>query len=166
MNLIFFSFRLINPKYFLIVIAVPAVLYFYSCSEQRQDSPKSTGEISFNVDTTALGDKITIDEIGVEYHPPKDWELVSGSFQDAMSTVEASISSDAQMILFDPINFHFDSTTKSLLSVGSFKAPNELSSFDLNLRFYENLLYEKYDSSQIRKGEYIKDNIEIGRAHV
>ena len=161
MNFIFFSLRIRNPKYFLVVIAVSAVLYFYSCSEQRQDSPKSTGEISFNIDTTTLGDKIRLDKIGVEYHPPKNWELISGSFRDAMSTVDASISSDEQKIFFDPINFHFDSTTKSLLSVGSFEAPGKADDFNSNIIFYESLLYEKYDSSQIRKGEFVKDNIAV-----
>jgi hypothetical protein len=155
------SFHLKIPKFLFITLIIAAALYSYSCSEQQQDSPKSTGEISFNIDTTTLGDKIRLDKIGVEYHPPKNWELISGSFRDAMSTVDASISSDEQKIFFDPINFHFDSTTKSLLSVGSFEAPGEASDFNSNIIFYEGLLYEKYDSSQIRKGEFVKDNIAV-----
>ncbi len=135
----------------------------YSCGKLESRS-RALEEMHFAVDTAKLGLVIVSNQYHLRFAPPKNWEQIDSTlFGRLLPQLRSAISQDSTIIT-KPVFICRDTATNALLILSAVELrtndiPHQSPQSGINA--YKQLFFAKYDSTQIRGVEFLKDDIHI-----
>ena len=86
-----------------IVVIVLSILALFNCSNKTPGNDKD--QILFNVDSLLLDSTYLNSELGISFHPPKDWKTISNELMESIKanteTLSDSINIDLQKVFMN-----------------------------------------------------------------
>lgn len=145
----------LNQLVFLFTILI---LLFSACN--KVDSEKKD-TILFNQVDSLISSPDSLYNGGIIISPPKDWTNIDSNLISLITAKLSQISDTSFHFEYNLLKIYFDSTSSSLLSVGTIIYDESIYSAETALSDYKSLFEKNLLTSNIKTGSYIKDNIEI-----
>lgn len=132
-----------------VFLALLFVSIWFGCSKDVNDE-----EISFIVDQSKLGIEMSDYDLGVKFHPPKNWEL-----QPASLSKKIESRNSTESFIYEPIYLFFNDSSKAVLSVGKVMSLDSSVSKSAQINFYKSLLLSKYKENNVRFSSFTHNKI-------
>lgn len=132
-----------------IFLALLFVSIWFGCSKDINDE-----EISFIVDQSKLGIEMSDYDLGVKFHPPKNWEL-----QPASLSKKIESRNSTESFIYEPIYLFFNDSSQAVLSVGKVVSLDSSVSKSAQINFYKSLLLSKYKENNVRFSSFTHNKI-------
>lgn len=123
--------------------------------------PKQSGPppMTFAVENDRLGEVQRLDEAGVQFQAPRDWETLSVGQVD---TVAHALDVEAGSLAMQPYRVFLDPTTQSVLSVARLELDSQ-GSFAEDMTTYGHILQERFAEDSLRQTLFVKDGITMAQ---
>ncbi|MBI5809166.1 MAG: hypothetical protein HZA74_12275 [Ignavibacteriales bacterium] len=132
-----------------VFLALLFVSIWFGCSKDINDE-----EISFIVDQSKLGIEMSDYDLGVKFHPPKNWEL-----QPASLSKKIESRNSTESFIYEPIYLFFNDSSQAVLSVGKVVSLDSSVSKSAQINFYKSLLLSKYKENNVRFSSFTHNKI-------
>jgi len=137
------------------ILLLAISLFVLSCGEKKTSEDIKTEEVK--TDDKILSDIIIDEELGISYHVPMKWELMSSELTERYVARLDSEKFDGNFVVYQPKAFYFNSGISGLLRVGSVDKNKEADEKELSVQYYITL-YKKFNSSKNIKQKKIQTN--------
>ncbi|MCX7875415.1 MAG: hypothetical protein N2321_04505 [Melioribacteraceae bacterium] len=135
-----------------LVISLTTLLIIFSCSKDELRD-----EINFVNDSTKIGIETSDYDLGIKFNAPKNWDLQPAS----LSRKVESNSNDS--FIYQPIYLFFDTSTKSILSVGKVVSLDTSMSKNSRINFYKSLLTRKNKNNKLAFSSFTNNKIHFNK---
>jgi len=147
-------------KVFILII----LLLILNCTSSDSNSKAQNSELFFDVDSTKLGNQIENIDYGIKYSPPKGWELIAPELFKQFSQKSQPIQFgntplEDKKLLVQPISIFLKQENSCILYLSSIKGLEQEPDSGIAYEKYKNIVTQNFDSSLIKKGDFIRNNI-------
>lgn len=145
-----------NKKIIIALLFFSSMLVFQSCGDDAEEA-----ETPFPVDSTLVAENYNNSELGLNLHPPRNWELTSSEFSEKIIARLSKTRTGYESFVYLPNVLFYDEDTKAVLNIGSFKTTTDKSNFSGGFEEYLNSIKTKYNSSEYTNKEILSNGLKI-----
>ncbi len=139
------------------ILLVISILFVSSCNNQEVE-PKDS--IKFNLDSALINESDTLSVVNIFIASPKNWLSTDEQLMEKISSKLGQVIDSNFAYKYKLMKIYFDSTSASLLTIGII-SQDKYKNTDSLINDYASLIETKFSGSNIKKGFYRKDNIDI-----
>lgn len=111
----------------------------------------------FSFDKSGIGIEIADQEMGIKFHPPKNWELRQSSISQKIQSRDSANPNDK--FIYQPTYVFFNNSSGGLLSVGKVVSSDSTLTGSSKLNFYKGLLSSKHKNDNLIAANFVNSKI-------